>query len=197
MSLILKKQISQNISIAVWQIAETEEFYFNSLHLLPEDEARIKDIKLQKVRLQKLACRAALAELLGSNEISITYTETGQPKLKDHYISFSHTTDTVAAALAKIPIGIDIEELTPRILPLYSRFMSQQEIADCDINNLKALYYFWCAKEAMYKWFAKGNLDFIEDLQVIKNENKGIICKKHILQLTDFNMDNLLIVVCC
>ena len=138
----------------------------------------------------------ALAELLGSNEIGITYTETGQPQLKDHYISFSHTENTVAVALAKIPVGIDIEELSPRILPLYPRFMSAQEIATCDIHSLKDLYYFWCAKEAMYKWFAEKNLDFIKDLQVNKSENKGVICHKHILQITPIYIDNLL-VVCC
>ena len=196
MSLILKTQISQTVSVAIWQIAETEEYFLDSLRLFPEDESQIKNIKLQKVRLQKLACRAALAELLGSNEIGITYTETGQPQLKEHYISFSHTENTVAVALAKIPVGIDIEGLSPRILPLYPRFMSQQEIATCDTNNLKDLYYFWCAKEAMYKWFALRNLDFIEDLQVIRNENKGIVCNEYMLQLTDFNIANKLIVVC-
>jgi len=196
MSLIFKKEISQNIFVGVWQIIETEEFFLNSLRLFPEDKANLSTIKLQKVRLQKLACRAALAELLGSNEVSITYTETGQPQLKNHYISFSHTEKTVAVALAKIPVGIDIEELIPRILPLYPRFMSQQEIAACDISNLKELYYFWCAKEAMYKWFAEKNLDFIEDLQVNKNENKGIVCKKHILQLAPIYFDNQLIMIC-
>jgi phosphopantetheinyl transferase len=193
---ILKKQISQNVTIAIWQITENEEYFFNSLQLFPEDESQIKNIKLQKVRLQKLACRAVLAELLGNHEIGITYTETGQPQLKDHHISFSHNENTAAVALAKTPVGIDIEELTPRILPLYPRFMSQQEIANCDTNNLKELYYFWCAKEAMYKWFAEKNLDFIEDLQVDRNGNKGVICKKHILQLFSIGIDNLLVVVC-
>jgi phosphopantetheinyl transferase len=196
MSLILKKQISQNISVAVWQIAETEEYFFNSLRLLPEDKANIGNIKLQKVRLQKLACRAALAELIGSNEISIIYSETGQPQLEDYHISFSHTEKTVAVALAKTPVGIDIEELNPRILPLYSRFMSPQEIEDCDVTNLKELYYFWCAKEAMYKWFSLKNLDFIEDLFVDKDKNKGVICGEYVVRLVDFNLDNLIGVAC-
>ena len=194
--IILKEQISRNISVAVWQIAETEEYFLNSLKLFSEDKASISSIKLPQVRLQKLACRAALAELLENTEIGVTYSETGQPQLKGHYISFSHTKDTVAVALATMPVGIDIEALTPRILPLYPRFMSQKEIACCDARNLKELYYFWCAKEAMYKWFAKKNLDFIEDLQVIKNENKGIVCKKHAVQLIDFSMEDMLVVVC-
>jgi phosphopantetheinyl transferase len=193
---MFKQQITPTLSVAVWQIAETEEFFWNSLRLFSEDEAKIKSIKLQQVRLQKLACRAALAELLGTNEIGITYTETGQPQLKGHYISFSHTKNCAAVALANIPVGIDMEELSPRILPLYPRFMSQREITDCDIHNLQELYYYWCAKEAMYKWFAKKNLDFIEDLYVNRNENKGIICKKHELQLMDFYIDNQLCLVC-
>jgi len=192
----LKTQISESISIAVWQIAETEEFFYDFLKLLPEDELRIKNCKLQKVRLQKLACRAALAVLLGSSKVEITYTSTGQPQLKNNHISFSHTKNNVAVALSKTPIGIDVEELTPRILPLYPRFLSEQEMATCDVTNLQDLYYYWCAKEAMYKWFAKKNLDFIEDLQVIKNEKKGVVCHQHTLQLFDFELDNLIIVLC-
>jgi 4'-phosphopantetheinyl transferase EntD len=61
---------------------------------------------------------------------------------------------------------------------------------------LKELYYFWCAKEAMYKWFARKNLDFIEDLQVVKNEKKGIVCKKHVLQLADIYVNEQLVMVC-
>ena len=194
--ILFQKQISESISIAVWQIAETEDCLLNALQLCPEDKANLGSIKLPQVRLQKLACRAALAELLGSNEIGITYTETGQPQIKGHHISFSHTKNTVAVALANTPIGIDIEELTPRILRLYHRFMSREEIDACDLNNLQELYYYWCAKEAMYKWFAEKNLDFIEDLQVFKNENKGVVCKKHTVQLTTFNINNNLIILC-
>jgi phosphopantetheinyl transferase len=194
--IIFQKQISQNISIAIWQIEETEEFFWNFLHLFPEDELKIKNIKLQQVRLQKLACRVALAQLLGNNGIGITYSSTGQPQLKDHYISFSQTKNTVAVALADIPVGIDIEEVTPRILKLYPRFMSPREIADCDTNNLQDLYYYWCAKEAMYKWFAKKNLDFIEDLEVSKNKKKGVVCNKYELKLIDFLFGNQLVIIC-
>jgi phosphopantetheinyl transferase len=142
-----------------------------------------------------LACRAALAKLLDTNKISITYSETGQPKMEGRHISFSHTKNSVAVALANIPVGIDIEELSPRILRLYSRFMSEEEISDCDLNNLQELYYYWCAKEAMYKWFANKKLDFIEDLKVFKNDNKGLVCNKHILQLSSFQIENKVIVV--
>jgi phosphopantetheinyl transferase len=192
---LFRKQISSDISIAIWQIIENEEFFWDFLHLFAEDETKIKNIKLPQVRLQKLACRAALAELLGSNEIGITYSETGQPLLKDHHISFSHTKNTVAVALANTSIGIDIEELTPRISHLYPRFMNQEEIADCDLNNLQDLYYYWCAKEAMYKWVAERKLDFVEDLRVYKNEGKGVVCKKHVLKLTDFLIGNQLVAV--
>jgi phosphopantetheinyl transferase len=196
MPLKLLKEISPTASLAVWQIAETEEFFLNSLQLLPNDKATIRSIKLQKARLQKLACRAALSKLLNTNEIEITYSKTGQPLLQNYHISFSHTKTAVAVALAKTAIGIDIEELTPRILSLYTRFMSEKEIEDCNLNHLQDLYYYWCAKEAMYKWFANKNLDFIKDLQVIKNEKKGIICKKDIVQLVDLHIDNQIIIVC-
>ena len=194
--IVFQKQISQNTSLAVWQIAETEEFFYDSLHLLPEDERCIKNCKNQKVRLQKWACRAALAELLGTNNIEITYSGTGQPQLKDYHISFSHTKTSVAVALASCRVGIDIEEITPRINPLYNRFMNEKEILGCDVNNLKELYYFWCAKEAMYKWYANRNLDFTKDLYVNKTEKQGTICQTKTVQLLDLYIDNQLIVLC-
>ncbi|MCL2246397.1 MAG: 4'-phosphopantetheinyl transferase superfamily protein [Lentimicrobiaceae bacterium] len=194
--IILKEQISQSVSIVVWQIEETEEFFFNSLILSSEDQENISKINLQQLRLQKLACRAALADLLGSRQIEITYSETGQPQLKGHSISFSHTKNCVAVALANAPVGIDIEELSPRISKLYPRFMSEEEMSDCDLNNLQDLYYYWCAKEAMYKWFSKKNLDFIADLRVCKKEDKGEVCKMYNLQLKSFNIEHHIISVC-
>ncbi|MDR0206376.1 MAG: 4'-phosphopantetheinyl transferase superfamily protein [Bacteroidales bacterium] len=190
------KKFFNNTTVAVWQITETEEIFCNSLHLLPKDKWRINNCKNRIVRLQKLACRATLAELLGTNKIEITYSATGQPQLKDYHISFSHTKTSVAVALAKCPVGIDIEEIAPRILPLYSRFMSEREILCCDVNNLQDLYYFWCSKEAMYKWYAKGNLDFIKDIYVNKTEKKGIVCQSTTVQLADFSIDNQIIVTC-
>lgn len=191
-----QKKISPDISIAIWQIEEIEDFFWNLLHLLDKDAKKIKNISLEKVRLQKLACRAALAQLVGCNEIEITYSENGQPQLKEHYISFSHTKNTVAVALANIPVGIDIEKLTPRILPLYPRFMNNDEIKDCDTHNLQELYYYWCAKEAMFKWMAIKNLDFIKDLRVYKNENKGVVFQTKTIQLSHFYIDGKIIVVC-
>jgi 4'-phosphopantetheinyl transferase EntD len=101
----------------------------------------------------------------------------------------------VAVALASTPVGIDMEELNPRIKRLYPSFMSQQEIESCDVNNLKDLYYFWCAKEAMYKWFTHKNLDFIADLHVNIKENTGGIQNKYILQLSPIWLDNCLIMI--
>jgi phosphopantetheinyl transferase len=194
--IIFQTQIPPDVIVAVWQITENEEFFWNYLQLLVEDELKIKNMKLLQVRLQKLACRAALAELLSTHTIDITYSERGQPLFSNFHISFSHTKNSVAVALASIPVGIDIEELTPRILPLYPRFMSQEEIVDCDVSNLQELYYYWCAKEAMYKWYAAKNLDFVEDLQVYKNENIGIVCNTQELQLSSFYFENQLLVVC-
>jgi hypothetical protein len=48
----------------------------------------------------------------------------------------------------------------------------------------------------MYKWFAKGNIDFIEDLFVMRDENKGVICEKSIVQLMNFRFDDLVMVIC-
>lgn len=196
MSIIYKKQIAANINVAVWQISESEEDLLKLLQLSDEDRLNICSIKLQSVRLQKLACRAALAELLGTKTISISYSNNGQPLIEGHHISFSHTKSCVAVALSNRKVGIDLETVSTRILTLYERFMSREEITQININNLEVLYYYWCAKEAMFKWYAIGDLDFIDDLKVNRATNTGQIKNQFQVALHNIEIGEFVCIVC-
>jgi phosphopantetheinyl transferase len=169
MPAILKKQLNGSVSICLWQIQETESFFLQNYTIDQQEIEEIQKIKLLSRRLEKWACRAALAELTGEKEISITYTPNGQPLFHKGFISFSHTKDLVLVALSDQPVGVDIELCAPRILKLKHKFMNEKEILFFDPENPKDVTMIWCAKEAIFKWYAKGELDFSNDIIIANN----------------------------
>jgi phosphopantetheinyl transferase len=68
------------------------------------------------------------------------------------YCSVSHSGDYAAAALSRIPVGVDIEVVRDVAERASHFFLTDAEIAmmrDCELDH--ALLHFWCAKEAAWK----------------------------------------------
>ncbi len=196
MPLIYKKKINHSTSVAIWKVTEVESFFIENLPLANDDLQAIRSLKLQKRRLEKLGCRMALAQLLPDQNLPITYTKEGLPMIPACHLSFSHAQNFAAAAISTLPLGLDVETHHNRIANLYPKFMSEEEQNSCNVLDIKDLYYFWCAKEAAYKWFAKGGLDFIDHIQVNKNENKVIIDNKFEKKLFYKELESLSISIC-
>jgi len=195
MPVILKKQINASVSVCLWQILETEAFFIENYTLHSEDLSSIQKIKLESRRLEKWACRAALAELIGQSLIEITYSSHGQP-LSDHgAISFSHTKDLALVVLSDHPVGADIEKIAPRILNLKHKFMNQQEIKEFNADDPKDVTLIWCAKEAIFKWYEKGELDFSEDMVISKNPLKALLKNEKEIPLFQMEYLDFMIVI--
>ena len=195
MPVILKKQINASVSVCLWQILETEAFFIENYTLHSEDLSSIQNIKLESRRLEKWACRAALAELIGQKSIEIAYSSNGQP-LSDHgAISFSHTKDLAIVALSDHPVGADIEKIAPRILNLKHKFMNQQEIKEFNADDPKDVTLIWCAKEAIFKWYEKGELDFSEDMVISKNPLKALLKNEKEIPLFQMEYLDFMIVI--
>jgi phosphopantetheinyl transferase len=195
MPIVLKQQINASVSICIWQILETEAFFIENYQLNTSDLLEIQNIKLESRRLEKWACRAALCALVGSNLVDITYTSNGQPLLDKGFISFSHTKDFALVALSDHPIGIDIEKITPRILNLKHKFMNPLESIHFDPKNAKDVTLIWCAKEAIYKWYAQGELDFSEDMIISKDPLKATLKKEQEILLYQMEYQDFMIVI--
>jgi phosphopantetheinyl transferase len=195
MPVILKKQINASVSVCLWQILETEAFFIENYTLHPEDLSSIQKIKLESRRLEKWACRAALAELIGQKSIEITYSSHGQPLYDHGAISFSHTKDLALVVLSDQPVGADIEKIAPRILNLKHKFMNQQEIKEFNPDDAKDVTLIWCAKEAIFKWFEKGELDFSEDMVISKNPLKALLKNEKEIPLFQMEYLDFMIVI--
>jgi phosphopantetheinyl transferase len=146
-----------------------------SIQLLDAEKEDYVALKSEKRKKEFLLVRYLRNKIFPAKEIK--YTSSGAPYFKDksYSISISHSPFYVAiAATTDVRIGIDLELIQEKIIPLGKKFMHLNEISSVQYNNrLIAYTQFWCAKEALYKWTNINGLSFQNDLSVIQDETKN------------------------
>lgn len=167
MPLFYQQDINESTRMAVWKIAEPEAFFLSAVPLR-------RDITHPHKRLQHLAGRYLLRFLFPDfpNE-EIAIADTRKPFLPDeqYHFSISHCGDFAAAIVsADHRVGVDIEILTPRVEKIKHKFlhpderMFVEEIAH--EQQVPLLTLLWSCKEAMFKWWGSGEVDFSEVLRI-------------------------------
>ena len=192
-----------SVSYCIWQITETEAFFWQELKLLPEDAAAIRALQLPVRRLERLACRAALSTLLPRPITAVTYSPDGAPRTPDMCMSFSHCKNYVAVAIAPRPVGIDIEPVAERILNLYPKFLSNTEQADFNVADASQLHLCWGAKEACFKCIPNASHDFLCDIRIEKTPTENLLKgyvqtpEGEMITKIEYSLQNDLMVVIC
>ena len=186
-----------NGAIGVWQITEDETALSTLASAVEEDEKVVRTFKNESRRKQWYACRALLRQMLSFDEVKVDYDMHGRPSLRGFKgdISFSHTQDYAAVILNKVGrAGIDIEKINPRIHRVADRFLQDEELEQVSrgtchqspttnnqspttnnqsptTNNqsptTELLYLYWCAKEALYKFYGNPSVDLKNDIYII------------------------------
>lgn len=139
----------------------------------------IENITAHAPSNQSLTARLVVNSLLG-NDIEITKDETGKPIAKNakHHISLSHS-KTLAAAIVseQHQVGIDIETIHPRIERIAHKFLTEEELEAITTNKIETLLLYWSAKEALYKLYAKKQLEFTTQLivQPFQLQQSGVL----------------------
>jgi 4'-phosphopantetheinyl transferase len=127
-------------------------------------------------RRQWLGTRLLLKRLEPSAG-EICYTEKGKPILVDNdlELSISHTSTYCAIALDNKPTGIDIELIGDRVSRISKRFLSDTE-KEFALTNIHQ-HIIWGAKEAIFKAWSKGNVEFNTDIIIdpFELEEHGLI----------------------
>jgi phosphopantetheinyl transferase len=166
MPLFYRKRINEHTQLAVWKIVEPEDFFLQKVTLH-------KEITHPNKRLQHLAGRYLLQILEPHFPLhSLTLNTSGKPVLIDNSYNFSisHTADLAAAIIStKHSVGIDVEYIRLRIEKIEHKFLGENELNLLRNNvfaehRIKWLTLFWCSKEAMFKWYGKGEVDFKENM---------------------------------
>jgi phosphopantetheinyl transferase len=165
--LFYQQDINENTRLGVWKIEEEEDFFLRSVPLK-------RDITHPHKRLQHLAGRYLLRFLFpGFPSEEIEIADTRKPFLPDeqYHFSISHCGDYAAALVSSSGrVGIDIENITPRVERIKHKFLHPDELAFVQTHNpeqyIPLLTLLWSTKEAMFKWWGRGDVDFSEVLRV-------------------------------
>ena len=207
MPLLLQHHISENTKLAIWKIEEDEVFFLQRVQLQ-------NAVQHPHKRLQHLAGRYLLTFLQPHFPIdNIEIANNRKPFLPsgDYQFSISHCGHYAAAIISsRQQVGIDIEIYSSKTEKVKHKFLSDDEQNRINImqtfhKELFTRYQLytlcWCAKEAVYKWWGKGEIDFkknitIQRIDIDQNEisisfNKEIFCveyKLHFLLLPELSV---------
>ncbi len=163
MPLFYQQYINESTRLAIWKIEEPESFFLLKVPLQ-------RKITHPNKRLQHLAGRYLLPFLFNDfpyKEIEIADTRKPFLPNEEYHFSISHC-NTYAAALvsSNCRVGVDIELTTSRLENIKHKFLHADELrflnSQLPSQQLKLLSVLWCAKEAMYKWYGSGSIDFSE-----------------------------------
>lgn len=188
MPIFFQKDIDEATRLAIWKIEEEESFFLQRVPLQ-------REITHPHKRLQHLAGRYLLRYLFADFPISlIKIADTRKPFLEDeaYHFSISHCGGYAAAIVSKSKrVGIDIEQPTPKVEMIKHKFLHEEELnwqeemgneqlvtgsgqeaivskefnqsANQPINKLTLL---WSCKEAIFKWWSYGAVDFSEMIRL-------------------------------
>ena len=85
------------------------------------------------------------------------YKESGQPTIQNGHISISHTEGYAACAIAREPVGIDVERGHTFSKAAAKRILSPQEELMSDSTNAdELLSRIWTVKESFLKMTGRG-----------------------------------------
>jgi phosphopantetheinyl transferase len=180
MPLFYQQDINADTRLGLWQITEDADFFLQQVPVS-------RDITHPHKRLQHLAGRYLLGMLFPDFPMDlILVADTRKPFVADesYHFSISHCGQWAAAIVSRSSrVGIDVEEITPRVRKILSKFLHPDELAllrglfpaydgaaDTDIPSARSfnatITALWSAKEAIYKWYGLGGIDFSEHMRI-------------------------------
>lgn len=172
MPIFYQHDLGEHTRLAIWKIEEDENFFLEFVPLQ-------RSITHPHKRLQHLAGRYLLTHLFPQFPINlIQIADTRKPFLRDevYHFSISHCGDYAAAVVSATErVGIDIEITSPKILKIAHKFLHEEEdhlLKNCSNHTgsenacVTMVTLLWSAKEAMFKWWGGGGVDFSEMLRV-------------------------------
>ena len=165
MPFIKLENLNETTQFGLWKVTEKEEELYANLTLSPYDIEEFNNITHPVRKLEWLAARKAMQELVKNSRYEyqgIQKEQNGKAHLFNQslHISISHTQNYAAVMLgSEKEVGIDIELIKPKIVNIAEKFISKFEIHLHEKNIIK-LTLAWCAKEAIYKYIGLDGISF-------------------------------------
>lgn len=177
--MLIKHEIHNNTHIGIWRIEETPDYFLNRMNITEGSLAKIAKMN-ERRKTEWLAARHLLQQMMGEHVFCYS-DEFGKPILQDseQHLSISHSRGLATVVVSNQPIGVDIQEIAPKIKRIAHKFMRPEEMNSLnEANHLKHLHIYWGAKEALYKAYGKKKLDFrkhilVEPFYYLPTEGSG------------------------
>lgn len=188
MPLYLNKQVGEDTVLAIWKITEPKD------ELLKLIDDKFYEAEFKKENLHWLASRALINKLFQHKNIELIKDLFNKPSLKidgaEYHISITHSFQYAAIIVSKLQtVSIDMEKVDTRIERVKHKFMRDDELRFInDQHAVEMLVTIWSAKETLYKFYGKKELDFKGNLKIehfnFSNlfELKGDVSKESFLQ---------------
>ena len=181
MPLFYQHTINQSTKLGIWKIEEDENFFLQKVPLQ-------QNITHPHKRLQHLAGRYLLQYLFPDFPYSeIIIADTRKPYLpnEQYHFSISHCGNYAAAIVSSDNrVGIDIEIPTEKVQRIAHKFIHENEmqsmdesIVNCQLSIVNFQTILWSSKEAIFKWYSFGGVDFKEHMQlngIIEKQNNSL-----------------------
>jgi len=209
MPLIEHQYILPEGEIGVWRTDESIEALVESLKLTDNEIQGMEKMSPRRIK-EWVSARWLVHHLSGREERGLCLKDDyGKPYLEDspYQISISHSLNRTAVIAAPNLVGIDIQEIVPKMERISRKFVNDQEwayIPDAGDKRLEMLHVVWGAKEAMYKAWGKKKIDFRGHLFVDEfswngkqTKLKAKLCKGNISMFFDVTAsrhDNFILV---
>jgi phosphopantetheinyl transferase len=164
MPIFYQQDIDDSTKLGIWKIEEDENFFLERVPLQ-------REITHPHKRLQHLAGRFLLKYLFPGFPVKlIKIADTKKPFLEDeaYHFSISHCDDYAAAIVSKKDrVGVDVEIPSFKIDRIKNKFLNEKEFSILDSQfSITQLTLMWCCKEAVYKWWSYGGVDFSEKIRL-------------------------------
>ena len=167
MPIFFQQDIDADTRLGIWKIEEPEAFFLQAV--MPQ-----RNVSHPHKKLQHLAGRYLLKYLFPDFPVSlIQIADTRKPFLADeaYHFSISHCGDFAAVIVSRNKrVGIDIEIVTSKVERIKHKFLSEEELMmagkSWHHSSDELLTLLWSCKEAVFKWFGFGEVDFREHIQV-------------------------------
>lgn len=126
----------------------------------------------ERRRREYLTWRAVVRRALGP-DVRIGYDANGAPQLLDLslHLSVSHCAGLVAVALSDAPCAVDAESAGRDFSRACSRYLTPSEASLSSDPLWPAVA--WCAKETLYKYARRRELDLCRDLRLLEADLAG------------------------
>jgi 4'-phosphopantetheinyl transferase len=165
MPLSFSFSLSHKGGLILWQTEEKFGWFMEQLNLMPELWDEYSFLANEEIQYRWLASRFVLQQVVEQSPLKLIKGPSGKPFLleSENHISLSHCVGYVAAIHAEVPVGIDVERISPRVQKIKNYFMRDKEIDLLGEGNCE-LMLAWSAKESIFKWYGKQNLGFKSQL---------------------------------